>query len=58
MISSNFSEHFEDLGCEFSGRGDYEGAETVVFSPLGAVELLKDRNNEGQSLSASCLGSS
>lgn len=58
MISSDFSEHFEDLGCEFSGGGDDEGAEAVVFSPLGAVELLKDRNDEGQSLSASCLGSS
>jgi hypothetical protein len=58
MISADLSEHFEDLGCEFSGWGDDEGAETIVFSPLGAVELLKDRNNEGQSLSASCLGSS
>jgi hypothetical protein len=58
MVSADLSEHFEDLGCEFSGRGNDEGTETVVFSPLCAVELLEDGDNESQSLSTSCLGSS
>lgn len=57
MVSADLFEDIENLNGELSSGGHNYGTNSVEFSPLGAVESLKDGDKEGQRLSASCLGS-
>ena len=50
VVFANSSENLKYLVSQFPGRGDHQTPHTVRRAPLGAEELLQERNEEGERL--------
>lgn len=50
VLFANSSENLKYLVGQLPGRGDHQTPDTVHRAPLGAEELLQERNEEGECL--------
>ena len=50
VVFANSSENLKYLVSQLPGRGDHQTPHTVRRAPLGAEELLQERNEEGERL--------
>ena len=50
VVFANSSENLKYLVSQLPGRGDHQAPHTVRRAPLGAEELLQERNEEGERL--------
>lgn len=55
VFAADFAEDLEDLGGEFAGGGDDEGAEAIEGGPFLAVECFEDGDEEGEGFAAAGL---
>lgn len=56
-LSSDLDQDVENLNGEFASRGDDHGTQTSILTDaLLAVQVLKNRDDEGESLSRTSFG--